>query len=86
MTDLTMRSLTPQEQQELAQRMERKQMREFMNVSAAFTFFTRTLANCAPMPADVLQHGPALFRRLHQRLLQQIAGIQRRELCDAMCG
>jgi len=82
-----MQSLTPQEQQELAQRMERKQMREFMNVSFVFLVIGAcTLTDCAPMSADVFQHGPALFRRLYQRFLKQIIGIQRGELRNAMRG
>jgi len=82
-----MQSLTPQEQQELAQRMERKQMREFMNVSFVFLVIGPcTLTDYAPMPVDVLQHGPTLFRRLHQRFLKQITRIQGGELRNAMRG
>ncbi len=86
-----LRSLNTQEQQELAQRMERKQMRVAATSRCVGMLLlqcgqscrgiyerecqpqaidNRRFLLCTDRQSDVLEHGPALLRRLHQRLLE----------------
>lgn len=85
-----MPSLTAAEQRELQTRMEKKQMKEFMNVriprhfpilngKALFHF-----APCSPLPPDVFQPRPVLLRSLRQRLREQVPYLARGELCHEM--
>jgi hypothetical protein len=80
---LTTHRLTATEQRELQNRMEKKQMKEFMNVSyiIAYTFSpTHSLTECS----DVLEPRPELLRALRQQLREQVAHLARRELRHAL--
>ena len=64
--------------------MERKQMREFINVSATceplfdngcFLSLPDHFTDGSAVFLDVLEYGSTLLRRLYQRLLEQVSGF-----------
>ncbi len=61
--------LTASEQRELQSRMEKKQMKEFMNVGLAKSNVVNPLSNCpADLLPDVLESRSAMLRSLRQWL------------------
>lgn len=60
---------------------------EFPSTSPAITLYsTRVLPNLTSPSTDVLQDGPAVLRRLCQRLHHQVSHQPGRAMCDALCG
>lgn len=85
-----MRRLTQNEQRELQNRMEKKQMKEFMNVSRHSIALTSEFGGSGEIHEeltwpDVLQSRPAMLRFLRQWLREQVPHLARGGLRYAMC-
>jgi hypothetical protein len=77
--------LSQNEARELQNRMEKKQMKEFMNVSRpALDPHPSPVAELTCPPADVLEPRPAVLRLVRQRLREQVAHLARGGLRHAV--